>query len=404
MIKLCFVLLIILNVYSQDLQRFIDLAKQNNPILKSYDARMNSIENMANSSSYLPDPNFQASYFINEIVTANGPQIAQLSLSQMIPWFGSLSLKSESIRESKFAFNEQKKLYQLDLRNKISKFYYQLASIQAKDSILSDYLDVLESFYKSTLSHYENGNGLQQDILKVQTEISSMKNSRIVLRSAMKRHINDIKKFTFQQMDTIIAEFPSKLDTPVGNALIEENHEIKSLLHLRKESVLKQELSSAKKLPNLMLGFSYNIINEKMGISGNKDAFAVMLGFSLPIWSGKYSSEEEIYINQMNEIDYKIQGRTLEIKERIDFLYYDLKSKEESLALFRNELITKAQLTFKASLSAYETGKTDFINLLDSKRMLLKLALQELETKTMYYISLSDYKRETSYLRDGEQL
>ena len=402
MIKQCFVLIIFLQFFAQELVVFTDVAYKKNPILKSYDEKIKATANRANVAAYLPDPSLKFNYFLEEIVTANGSQTAQVQLNQKIPWFGTLSLKEERIKETKNSVIELKKNYQIELKAKITNTYYRLSESQAKYKVYNNYITVLGAFYQSTLSHYQNGNGSQQDILKVQTEISVVENQQILLKAAIKHSINEIRSLSFYDSDTIIAVFPRELQQSKAINSYKQNHQIQSLLHLKKQSILAQEIASKKKLPDLVFGFSYHFIKEKSGFTTNKDAYSFSFGVTLPIWSGKYSYEEESFFNQMNEIDYKIQNKEKVIKERVDFLFYDLKAKKESLALFEKKLIPKAELTFKASLSAYETGNTDFINLLDSKRMLLRLTLQEIEIHKMYYLSLSELNKLTSYMKEGE--
>ena len=78
----CIVLMIYVSLFGQSLNQLIKSGLQNNPMLKSYVYTIKSIENKSESMSYLPDPVIQTTYFANEIVTANGPQVAQIGVMQ----------------------------------------------------------------------------------------------------------------------------------------------------------------------------------------------------------------------------------------------------------------------------------------------------------------------------------
>ena len=202
-------------------------------------------------------------------------------------------------------------------------------------------------------------------------------------------------------MDSIKTQFPDTLFSETSFN-VKESHRLKSISKQKEQLALKQKLSDYKVRPNLSLGIKYSIINEKIGITENKDAFGISLGFSLPLWRGKYSSEEESYLNEASSLNQKMLYVQKSIEEAISFLLIDIKEKKRSLTLYANDLIPKAELTLQASISAYETGKLNFLSLLDAKRMLLNFQLMEIDIRKMYHTSISAYKKETTILRDGE--
>ena len=57
---------------------------------------------------------------------------------------------------------------------------------------------------------------------------------------------------------------------------------------------------------------------------------------------------------------------------------------QRRLDLFDRALIPQAETTLEATLSAYTTGRTDFLDLLDAERTLFNLRLDQTETYTRY--------------------
>ena len=70
-------------------------------------------------------------------------------------------------------------------------------------------------------------------------------------------------------------------------------------------------------------------------------------------------------------------------QEEIKDLFAQLVSQQELLNLFRTDIVPKAEQTFKASISAYQTGRTDILMLIDNWRQLLqyRIAQQRLEAQ-----------------------
>ena len=110
-----------LSVYAQTLDDYFQVAAENNPGLlskyKNFEAAMQRVTQL----SSLPDPNLSFGYFISPVETRVGPQQARFSLTQMFPWFGTLSFQEEAASLSA----EAKYQEFLDARNKL---YYQVAA------------------------------------------------------------------------------------------------------------------------------------------------------------------------------------------------------------------------------------------------------------------------------------
>ena len=217
--------------------------------------------------------------------------------------------------------------------------YFALASVQEKEHVFKQYIYLLEGFYESTLSRYENGKGLQQDILKVQTEIASIKNKQLLLNSKSAHFLFNLRVLTHSKLDSVNAIFPivqdalASLSNPFANEIT--SHRIQILLEEKERSVLQQNLVYKKSLPKLSFGIKYSLIDEKSGITENKDAYGFSLGISLPIWGGKYSDEEESYINESFSIDQKILNESKRIKESISYLKFDIEEKQIILNVWK---------------------------------------------------------------------
>ena len=67
-------------------------------------------------------------------------------------------------------------------------------------------------------------------------------------------------------------------------------------------------------------------------------------------------------------------------------------SQKELIDLFRDDIIPKSDQTLRVSMSAYEVGKTDFLQLIDNWRQLLRfqIAYQRLESQLQQTIASLD--------------
>ena len=59
--------------------------------------------------------------------------------------------------------------------------------------------------------------------------------------------------------------------------------------------------------------------------------------------------------------------------------------------LYKTALIPQTEQAFEATKIGYETGRVDFLNLLDSERILL-------QTRLAYYKAIADYQKSIAFL------
>ncbi|MDZ7849196.1 MAG: TolC family protein [Owenweeksia sp.] len=114
----------------QPLDSYLTQASQNNPGLQAqYTSFEASLERAAQVSG-LPNPTLSFGYFIQPVETRVGPQQAKFSLSQMFPWFGSLSAKGDAAA----ARAQAQYLRFIDAREKlmseVKSSYYELWQIR----------------------------------------------------------------------------------------------------------------------------------------------------------------------------------------------------------------------------------------------------------------------------------
>ncbi len=70
-----------------------------------------------------------------------------------------------------------------------------------------------------------------------------------------------------------------------------------------------------------------------------------------------------------------------------------LKPKLDQISLFEQALIPQAEATIEATVSAYSTGRTDFLTLLDSERMLFTLNTGYEDARTRYALTAVQLER-----------
>jgi hypothetical protein len=160
----------------EELDGYLITAAGNNPGLKVKFNRYMAALEVGPQVSALPDPKFAFAWFIRPVETRVGPQNVKLSLTQMFPWFGTLSARND------VAVQQAKAKYELfeEARSKlyydVKATYYELYFIKKATGILKENIAILETFNKLALIKIEAGMVSAVDELRIRMEIGDLEN------------------------------------------------------------------------------------------------------------------------------------------------------------------------------------------------------------------------------------
>ena len=115
------------------------------------------------------------------------------------------------------------------------------------------------------------------------------------------------------------------------------------------------------------------------------------VAINVPIWFDKLGAQfrekkasleasEKNYQNIENSVEYEVED-----------LYFKITTYKDIISLYKTALIPQTEQAFDAARTGYETGQVDFLNWLDSERVLLK-------TRLAYYKAVVDYQKSIAYL------
>ncbi len=360
-------------------------AALNNPQLEAAFNRWKAALEMITQARTLPDPRFNYGYFIQEVETRVGPQEQRVGLSQMFPWFGKLKLRGEAALKGANAAQQQYEAARLKLFDEVKQAYYELYYLGRAISVTEANVELLRQFEEIARSKYESGSALHGDVIKAQVELDKTRDRL--------RTLNDLKHPTAARLNAALnrpAEAPLAFPTNIAPATLSTesaqllqqlqaaNPELKRIDFLAQKD--KADIALAKKefYPDVTLGVDY-IQTGDARMSGVADSGkdAVVAGFSvnIPIWWGKYRAgvreAESRYAATQQERQDRANGLSTDLQLAL-FKYQDA---ERKIALYHDALIPKADENVKVIQRSFESGKSDFLSLIDAERNLLEFQL-----------------------------
>lgn len=390
------------------LRGLIDKALARNPQLRETEARWKAAIEKIPQVMALPDPMLTLTQFIESVETRVGPQHNVLTISQQFPWFGTLSLKGKIALQEALTLAERHRAQQRDIIRRMKNTYYDLYFIQNAIAITRDDLELLQRFENIAATRYATGKGIQQSIIKVQTEITKDQDRLLLLekqRDTLSAMINTLIDLPPEAESYEPADFSIPLPTLDMDELYALAHENRPDLLATRHAIEKSEfgIQLARKSfwPDLRLGFSYINVGDREDRPGRsmpppdngQDAYNVSLGISLPIWRAKLRAA----LNEAEHLHTAAQAQYDRLENETDFeirdQYLRLSTTRDQLEIYSTVLIPQAEQSLNSSEAAYTTGKLGFLDLLDSERTLLSVRTSFYRLKADYMKALSDLER-----------
>ena len=381
---------------------YIEYALANNPAIRSAQQKWLAATKIPGQVSTLPDPQLMYTYFIEEVQTRLGPQENKLMLSQKFPTFGKLSLRGQIASKDALIARQKYEAIKREIIAQVKNAYYELYWVNQAIEITEENKILLEGLEKDARADFETGKAPEQNVIKLQVELSKIEEDLITLKEK--------KETVIAKFNTLLNRLPeAELETPADFEISELKINLDELYKMAKR--YRQELKAAgltiekneaalklakrQYYPDIMLSLNYIEIGSGTTtmLNDGTDAWMASIGINIPLWRKKLAlSVQQAKANlKASEHAYRdVENMTLfEVKN----LHFKMDTALRLARLYSTTLIHQAEQSFRAAKAGYETGKVDFLNLIDSERILLAFNLAYYRAKADYQQTLAALER-----------
>jgi len=383
------------------LNQLIEEAVRNNPQLQSFDEALNSLKETPAQARSLDNPRLKLSIlnlpddtfaFDQEPMTQK-----QVAIMQVLPFPGKLDLKGsmaeKSVAMAAADFNEQKNMLIRDVKAAYTKILFFDAALEITErnrNLLREFVTIVET-------KYEVGQGIQQDVIKAQLELSKMTDRLIMFR---------------QQRETAVAALNNLLNRPADSpvhfneelqmtdlaasfedltAIADQNRPmLKKMNHMIERSQLSVELAQKNYYPDFDIGASYGQ-RDDAPMQDRADFVSAFVTLKLPLWYKQKESrkvaETEANVRKAQE-EYRSMKNSID--SRIHILLIDIESSVQKIDLFKTGLIPQSRLSLDSALSAYKVNKVDFLTLVSNQINLYNLELEYVRAISEHEIKVAE--------------
>ncbi|MDQ6995715.1 MAG: TolC family protein [Mariprofundaceae bacterium] len=360
------------------LQQAVKQAVSASPYLAAQVKQTDALHEVAPQVSSLPDPRLSVNALNLPINSFSSTQENmtqwQVGISQAIPSWGKLSLKADIADQladiAKFNTDEVR----LKLIERVKHRWWNLAYLDHALATVTKNQDLLRQLIRIAETKYKVGEGLQQDVLLAQLELSKLLDVQIQLTSSRRQEealLNRLLHQTTHQSIQLPQDVSETLaDIGSESDLFQQALHTRPLLARETSRIASMEnrvlLAEEDNKPDFMLGAAYGLrsgVNPANG-QNRADLLSLRISMTLP-W---FTQDKQ---------DHQIDQRKAELAQA-EFSYDDMKDMvladvsksftayvqaKQQTSLYKTGIIPQANQTVSSMLAAYQVNKVDFLNL-----------------------------------------
>jgi len=387
-ITLTICMLSITALKAQSLESYINEAVSNNAELQAMQFGYESTLEKVNEAGSLPNTNISAGYFVQEVETRVGPQRTRLSVSQPLPWFGTLGARKNVASAMSESELQNIELYERKLKLDVKQAYYELYEKKAALSILRKNLEILKTYEELALNELESNRTTMVDVLKIRIQINETENKSVTVSDEYEASVTTFNLLLNREPNArVVVPDSLLLDNVQFNKDELINNPQLLRLNAQQEVLLQSEKANQKeRMPGLGVGLDYVIVEEgPMQVADNgKDVIMPMVSLSIPLFSNKYTSKQRQYQFEQQAVE----RRKVEVNNELEIAFQNALTALQNAKRTVNtqkENIHQAQQAEKVILATYETAKLDFEQILEVQQLILKFELEVVEATSMYF-------------------
>lgn len=378
----------------------VAIAIEGNPGLSEMQARADAMAAVPSQAGALPDPTVSLSALNVPTDTFNLDQEPmtqlQIGIEQSLPFPGKLDLKERAAQFEADAASSNVDETRLRLVYNVKTIWWQLFYLDRALEIVSRNQNLLRQFVQIAQTKYTVGEGLQQDVLLAQVELSKLIDRELELQGLRGQEQARLNALLARSPDTPRV-LPKTVAEEVATVLPEAQlYDLAlasrpMLIQRRQETDaarMRRDYARRDRYPDFKLGAAYGFRQgENTNGSSRADLASIRLGVSVPLYAGrKQDKAVDQRSSEFLQKQYAFEDEVVKVKADITAAFVDYQRASKQVVLFKTGIIPQARQSVASMLAGYQVNKVDFLNL-----MRAQITLYNYETQ--YWKSFSDTKQ-----------
>lgn len=363
----------------------LPLLLERNPHVRAARERWRSQVQQVTLSRSLPDPKLMLTVFAVPVETRGGPQDHKLGITQAIPFPAKLSLAADS---AAVGARVREMAYRITLRNAVVALkdaYIERWYLARSARITKGHVALLEQLRATVERGRADGTATVADLLRLRSQQAQLEYDLLTLTELTTVNQAAINALVDREGDAPLGE-PGDLPAPLQLEIPRSR-----LLELGEAN--RQELASARlqleqagidvsrarwaRAPDFTIGGTLIDIGEGPmdGPISGRNASAVMLGMSIPLWVRKNRARVEKAQATERARTAMVAGERRKLEKQLAMLSFRLRNATRLAELYGSTLLPQAEQAARLAREWYQGGQGGVAHLLEVQAVLFNYHL-----------------------------
>jgi outer membrane protein TolC len=396
---------IVVSIDDEQLQLLLEEVLERNPTVARLTAEAAAVEQRAPQVKGPPDPVASLTWWLLPPQTRTGPQQVSISVSQRLPWFGTLKVAEQAAMWDAASARARLDSGRLEVVTEARVAYLEMQYLDAERRVLADDVATLEHYAELALARYASGVGLNQSVIKLDAEITRSRARLLGVgerRAALAARLNSMRDRPHATPVAVGAPGPAGKNLVLDPLALRQralaNRPEMAAAAAAVESASTRTLLAQKgSSPDIFFGLNYGFVGRREDAAGRfnppedngDDTLGLSAGVSLPVWRSKIDAEVEESVQLVLAAEEAERETAVAIDRELGDLTNRIPLLREQLALYDDVLVRQAEASLESAESAYAAGTAGALDLLDAERILLQVRIAAERTRTDLAVALA---------------
>lgn len=385
------------------LSQAVTEAVEKNPEIQLMRQRLQAVSARAKQAPYLEDPeiNFQLDGVpFSTPTNLNNSDSNSIGIRQKLPFFGKLGLKEKAATQEVRVAEQELRAKEREIISMVKMAYADLFMAQKASEILREQLEIMRSIIRATEARYQVGRVTQQDVFKALLEQSEVMNQLINVEAESSAAQAKLNSAMYRPPRSAV-QLPVDLVAPSADLNLPAIEDLaltnRPQLKGADEEIVRSErmyelAERNRKFPDFMVGWDYT----RMPTDMKKDRYSAMVNITIPFspWTiGRRNYEVEESLAEIRAAKANRDAMRNTTLREVAESQAKVQAARRSITLYSEGLLTQAELSFRSALAAYQTGRVEFVTLLEAQRALRDARMGYYKATVGFIQNLADLER-----------
>lgn len=271
------------------------------------------------------------------------------------------------------------------------KAYYQLYFLEAKLRVDAESLELLQDLEAIARRQNEVGKATLQDVLRAQIEEDQMTAEIANLGDARQALLAQYKAALGLQRDDPDPAIPVRFETTsqevnpdrLWQAALVRNPALRTMAAEVRAAEASLAVANRSRYPDFRLGLEADVKASPVMVRPS-------LGVTLPIWRDKIVAEIASAQSAKRAGEARLAAEQIMVAVDLAEKTFMFREATRNQALIEQDLLPKARQSLEVARSAYVTGRTGFLDVVEASRARLDFELKGIEARTQRELSLAE--------------